>query len=113
MTKSEPPESVTAAIRAVVAGGAYFSPEVQSRIIVDSAGARLAQPGRTRLSLLTAQHDVLRYLARGLSKKQIADTLCVSVKTVEAHTTHLMDKLAIHDRVELARFAIREGLAEA
>lgn len=114
VTKSEPPESVAAAIRAVVSGGAYFSPEVQSRIIVDSAGARLAQPRRTRLSLLTArQRDVLRYLARGLSKKQIADTLCVSVKTVEAHTTRLMDKLAIHDRVELARFAIREGLAEA
>lgn len=114
VTKSERSESITAAIRAVVSGGAYFSPEIQSRIIVDSQGARLAQPTRTRLALLTPRElDTLRYLARGLSKKQIADTLGIAVKTVEAHTTNLMDKLDIHDRVELARFAIREGLAEA
>lgn len=112
VTKNEPPKSVVAAIRAAVSGGAYFSPEVQSRIIVDTHGARLAGPGRTRLSLLTTREvDVLRYLARGLSKKQIAQTLRISVKTVDSHTTNLMEKLNVHDRVELSRFAIREGLA--
>jgi len=39
--------------------------------------------------------------------------MCISVNTVNRHTTSLMNKLDIHDRVELARFAIREGLAEA
>ncbi|MGD8450230.1 MAG: response regulator transcription factor [Phycisphaerae bacterium] len=114
VTKSEPPESVAAAIRAVVSGGAYFSPEVQSRIIVDDSGARLAESARTRLSLLTPRElDILRYIARGLTKRQIADTLSVAVKTVDSHTANLMLKLDIHDRVGLARFAIREGLAEA
>ena len=59
------------------------------------------------------QVEVLRYIARGLSKKEIASLMHVSVKTVEKHTDALMSKLNIHDRVELARYAIREGLAEA
>ncbi len=52
----------------------------------------------------------LCYLAKGMSKKEIADTICVSVKTVDFHCSRIMEKLQIHDRVELARFAIREGL---
>ncbi len=47
-----------------------------------------------------------------MSKKEIAETIHLSVKTVDNHSTSLMNKLDIHDRVELARFAIREGLAE-
>jgi two-component system response regulator NreC len=114
VTKTEPPQSVLDAIRAAVSGGAYFSPEVQSRIIVDAEGARLAEPVRTRLSLLTPRElDTLRYLARGMSKKRVAEKLGISVKTVETHTANLMDKLGIHNRVELALFAVREGLANA
>ena len=112
VTKNEPPESVAEAIRAVASGGAYYSPQVQARIIVDEGGARLATPKQTRLSLLTRRElDTLRYISRGMTKKEIAKTLMVSVKTVDSHTANLMEKLDIHDRVELARFAIREGLA--
>ena len=53
---------------------------------------------------------MLRYIARGLSKKQIASTMHLSIKTVDRHSTNLMSKLGIHDRVKLARFAIREGV---
>jgi DNA-binding NarL/FixJ family response regulator len=52
-------------------------------------------------------------LARGHSKKEVAQMLSISVKTVEHHTSSLMNKLGVHDRVELARYAIREGLADA
>jgi len=45
---------------------------------------------------------VLRYLARGMQKKEIAQVMCISVNTVNRHTTSLMNKLDIHDRVELA-----------
>jgi DNA-binding NarL/FixJ family response regulator len=113
MTKSEPPQAVVQAIRTVAAGGVYFSPEVQSRIVVDSNGARLGGEGVTRASTLTPRElEVLRYVARGLSKKDIASIMHLSVKTVDNHSTSLMTKLNIHDRVELARYAIREGLAE-
>lgn len=114
LTKTEPPESVIAAIRAVAAGKSYFSPEVQSRIVIDTDGVRLVNTKRSRASTLSERElEVLRYLARGLAKKQIAETMHISIKTVSNHTSHIMDKLDIHDRVELSRFAIREGLAEA
>ncbi len=114
VTKREPPEAVISAIRDVAEGGAYFSDEVRSRIIVDSSGAKLAQSGKSRVSTLTAREiEVLRYIARGLSKKEIAATMHLSVKTVDRHCANMMTKLDIHDRVDLARFAIREGLAEA
>lgn len=113
ITKTQPPEAVVKAVRSVAAGGVYFSPEIQRRIVVDSGGARLGREGKTRVSALTPRElEVLRYLARGLSKKQIAGTMHLSVKTVDNHSASLMAKLDIHDRVELARFAIREGLAE-
>lgn len=114
ITKNEPEESIIKAIRKVCSGVAYFSPEVQSRIVVDANGARLATPIRSRASTLSDRElEVLRYLARGMQKKEIAQVMCISVNTVNRHTTSLMNKLDIHDRVELARFAIREGLAEA
>ncbi|MEM7754206.1 MAG: response regulator transcription factor [Planctomycetota bacterium] len=113
ITKSESPDVVADAIRAVAAGNAYFSPEVQDRIVVD--GRRITLAGeRTRASTLSPRElEVLRYIARGLSKKEIGATMHISVKTVDNHCTSLMAKLDVHDRVELARFAIREGLVEA
>jgi DNA-binding NarL/FixJ family response regulator len=114
ITKTEPPESVIAAVRSVARGFAYFCPAVQARLVVDSNGTRLATKERTLSSALTArEREVLCYLARGLSKKDIADTMCISVKTVDFHCARVMDKLDIHDRVELARYAIREGLVDA
>lgn len=113
ITKGEPPGKVADAIRTTAAGGVLFSPEVQSRMVVDGAGVRIGAPVKTRVSLLTQRElEVLRYIARGMSKKEIANTMHLSVKTVDNHSTSLMGKLDIHDRVELARFAIREGLAE-
>ena len=113
ITKGESPESVLEGIRRVASGRAYYSPEVHERIVVDSGGARLYS-GQTRTSTLTKrEREVLEYLARGLAKKEIAATMHLAVKTVENHCTNLMRKLDIHDRVELARFAIREGFVEA
>lgn len=114
VTKSEPPETVVKAIRAVATGGSYFSPEVEARIVVDSDGAHLASSKRSRVATLTPRElEVLRYIAQGLSKSEIAKLMHLSTNTVHCHSANLMTKLDIHDRVELSRFAIREGLAEA
>ena len=113
LSKNEPPEKVIDAIRAVAVGQCYFSPEVQSRLVIDSDGVHLGH-STSRASLLTNREmEVLRYIARGLSKKEIAKTMHLSVKTVENHSASIMSRLDIHDRVELTRFAIREGLIEA
>jgi len=114
VTKGVPYATLLEAIRRVASGGVYFSEEVRSRIVVDDDGARLGQPKSSRLSKLTNRElEVLRYTARGLAKKEIAATMHLSYKTIDNHTARLMSKLDIHDRVQLARFAIREGLAEA
>lgn len=113
LTKSEPPDAVVAAIQRVMDGATQFSGEVVERIVIEETGARLPASEKARVELLTdREREVLGYVAQGLLQKQIARQMRLSVKTVQAHITHLMDKLEIHDRVELARFAIREGLVE-
>ncbi len=112
ITKGEPPEVVANAVRLVASGATYFSPEVEARIVVESGGVRLAEPAPTRGSTVSSRElEVLQYIAQGLSKREIAELMHLSVKTVDNHSMSLMNKLDIHDRVELARYAIREGLA--
>lgn len=113
VTKGQPAESVVRAIQQVASGEPCFSPDIEARIVIDTNGPRLIAAGHTRVSTLTDRElEVLRYLARGMSKKEMAGTMHVSVATVNNHSANLMRKLNIHDRVELDRFAIREGLAE-
>jgi len=113
VSKREGADDVISAIRNVSEGRAHFSSDVQSRLVVDSGGTRLLNSAQSRGSTLTPREtEVIKYVAHGLAKKEIAQIMGVSVKTVDKHTSNLMEKLDIHDRVELARFAIREGLAE-
>ena len=114
LTKSESLESMIQAVKKVANGMVSFSDQVMERLVANKSGLGLKQPQRTRsASLSNREIEVLRYVARGLAKKQIATTMHVSIKTVDSHVTRVMSKLDIHDRVELTRFAIREGLAEA
>ncbi|MGB2985498.1 MAG: response regulator transcription factor [Phycisphaerae bacterium] len=113
LTKRDPPETVVAAIRKVASGGVYFCEEVRARIVVDDQGAKLATPGPSPMSKLTGREmEVLRYVASGMSQKAMAASMSINTKTVENHCTNLMNKLDIHDRVELTRFAIREGIVQ-
>jgi DNA-binding NarL/FixJ family response regulator len=109
VVKTDPPEEVLSAVRAVVDGRTYFSPSVQARLPEVIGRARTD----SRLASLSPRElETLRYIARGMAKKEIAPHMHISVKTVDKHVTQLMSKLDIHDRVELARFAIREGIIE-
>ncbi len=113
LTKDEPTARLIDAIRAVARGSTHFSSAVSERIVIDEHGAHLSRDHLTRLKLLTQRElEVLGHLAQGLPKKTIARLMGISVKTVEKHCDHVMEKLDIHDRVQLARFAIREGLSQ-
>ncbi|HOW69138.1 MAG TPA: response regulator transcription factor [Phycisphaerae bacterium] len=114
VTKNEPPDALLKAIRAVAAGESYYSAEILARVVVTSDGVSLPESRHSRTSTLTQRElEILRYLVRGLAKKEIAELMHISVNTVNRHTDSIMTKLDIHDRVQLACFAIREGLAEA
>ncbi len=112
ITKDEPPDVLLRAIRMVASGHTYFSPNVQSRIVVSKSGVQLLDTPRARASLLTKREiEALRYVARGLQRQEIANEMHISIKTLDNHISRIKVKLGIHDRVELARYAIREGLA--
>lgn len=113
VVKGDKPSVLFEALEEVSNGGVYFSKEVKSRFALDSSGKPTGEKKTVGATLTNREHEVLRYLARGLSKKEIAKTMCLSVKTVEHHSASVMKKLDIHDRVELALYAIREGLADA
>jgi DNA-binding NarL/FixJ family response regulator len=111
--KTDSPETLLHAIRHAAAGRWFFSAAIRDRIVVEEEGVRLREGEGGKLSKLTTREiEVLRFVAHGLSKKEIAEKLHLSVKTVENHATNLMNRLEIHDRVELTRMAIREGLVE-
>lgn len=112
--KSESVKTLAMGIREVAAGGEFFTDEIRARVVSKKKSLSLAEGAKMRSETLTDREvEVLRYLARGLSKKEVAQLMHLSPKTIESHSTRLMDKLDIHDRVELARYAIREGLTEA
>jgi DNA-binding NarL/FixJ family response regulator len=113
LVKEDAPDAIVDGLRRAARGRIAFSPAVRARLVAHQGGVALAGAPTGRLALLTPRElEVLRYLASGLSRKELARTMEISAKTVEQHCDHLMQKLGIHDRVELARFAIREGLVE-
>lgn len=112
LTKGESFGAVRDAIRAVASGRVYYSDDIKSRLVAHGEGFKLAQTEKTRVSTLSERElEVIQYVARGLSVKGIAKIMHISAKTVDNHKSNIMSKLDIHDRVELARFAMREGIA--
>lgn len=114
LVKTDGIESLISALRAVMNGERYLSPSVRSRVTVDDESLRrpaITEPKTTRSAALTPrEREVLHYIASGLSKKEIAATIHLSVKTIDNHASNIMNKLDIHDRVLLTRYALREGL---
>lgn len=109
--KGESIQFLCDAVRRVASGETVYSPEVESRVIFDPSTHRFVARYESDLGTLTPrQVEVLRHLACGQSVKEIAKMMHLSQKSVDSHKYRIMNKLGIHDRVELARFAIREGL---
>ena len=97
----------------VAAGGRYYSPEVLSRLRTDSNGSVKAAFEGSLFKLSPRQFEVLRNLAIGMTVKDVADRMHISAKSVDSQKYRLMQSLNIHDRVDLARFAVREGVVSA
>lgn len=112
LLKEESARAVLSAIKRVHCGEHVFSPAVMERLQVDSSSGRYTVKQDHKLYELSMhQLAILRHLARGESVKQIALALGRSEKSIDSHKYRIMHKLEIHDRVELARYAIREGLS--
>ncbi len=98
------------AIRAVYLEGAFLPPNI-ARAVVDGV---MASNTPANHSILTERElQVVRLVADGLSSREIAERLCLSVKTVDTHRSNILEKLGAHSSAELIKYAIREGIVEA
>jgi DNA-binding NarL/FixJ family response regulator len=98
-----------AAIRAVHRGGLVLDPEVARSAVAEPR--RDAGSGADAYETLTdREKQVLKLVAEGRANKEIADVLSISVKTAMTHRAHVMQKLDLHDRTALVKFALRKGV---
>jgi DNA-binding NarL/FixJ family response regulator len=115
LEKQTSAEILTRAIREVVAGHTFFSPAIARRLRDDQSKPRdrdgLLKAHGARLT--SRESEVLQLVAEGSANKQVAAELGISIKTVEKHRQHLMDKLKIHDTAGLTRYAIAQGIVES
>jgi DNA-binding NarL/FixJ family response regulator len=114
VSKNDDPDEIMRAIRRVGAGHFALGRAVEERSSLREGALRGRQPKpASRSQLLTnREQQILRMIGRGMSRADIARALHRSSKTVDAHQQSIMRKLDIHDRVELVRYSIREGLVE-
>lgn len=102
---------LVSAIQAVSQGNAYLYPSVAKKVLngyLEQIKAGEKEDDHERLSV--RELDVLCLVAEGKTNKEIANLLSISVHTVQTHRLNLMKKLKVHDRTQLVRYAIREGL---
>ncbi len=100
---------VVDAVREVASGGRYVHPELGARLVAAEADEQ-AKADADPLS--DREREVLRLLALGHTNQEIATMLYLSVRTVETHRAHIMQKLRLETRAELVRHAIDHGLLE-
>jgi DNA-binding NarL/FixJ family response regulator len=106
--KDEAVREVVNAVRRVAAGKTYVSDRLSERLLAGLAGRRAPTSTETpALERLTdRERDVFELIARGLSTREMATQLGVSVKTIESHRMHIQDKLGLRNAHELLRFAV-------
>jgi two-component system, NarL family, response regulator NreC len=97
------------AVTDVASGRSYVDAGLAGELI--AASARREAPGRVD-GLTERQREVLRLLALGHTNHEIADALVLSVRTVETHRAHVMQKLELESRAQLVRFALEHGLLD-
>ena len=114
LLKTETLNWVTRAIAQIAQGETIYSERIQERLQFDRELRQYVVKTQSFFSGLTLrQIQVLRHLARGESVKEVAKVMMLSERAIESHKYRIMQKMGIHDRVVLTRFAIREGLMPA
>jgi DNA-binding NarL/FixJ family response regulator len=104
-------DELRVAIRSVLNGKTYLSPDISGKVIHGYLGTgKTAHVGSNWDMLTHREREVLKLVAEGHPNKYIADYLCLSIKTVEKHRSNLMKKLDLHNASMLTSYAIEKGL---
>ena len=113
MLKEAADTELITAIHVIKSGQFYLSPTAQSVVIGDYLQrVRTGEERDSYSSLTEREREILKLVAEGHTNNQIAERLIISPKTVDTHRTHVMDKLNLHSRAELVKYAMRRGLLE-
>ena len=111
LVKSASTKELLAAVARTTAGEAVFSPGLAALVLGEYR--RIGRDKPTPATTLTDREtEILRMVSTGLSARQIADRLVLSHRTVQNHIQNTLRKLQLHNRVELTRWAVEQGLAE-
>lgn len=100
-------DNLIGAIRKVLSGGVYVSEAVAGKMLEGVVGGRGKAAGSAIDRLTDRELEILDMIGKGVATKNIADKLCISARTVEAHRAHIKEKLAIADGPSLVRFAVQ------
>jgi DNA-binding NarL/FixJ family response regulator len=111
LLKGADPAELALAIKAVSNGETYLSPPISKHVIRDYV-QRVGGEATLLERLTSRQREILQLIAEGVTTKEIATTLHISVKTVETHRAQLMERLGIHDVAGLVRYAMKIGLVQ-
>jgi two-component system response regulator NreC len=110
VVKRAPSEDVIQAVKRANQGEAVLHPSVAKLLIKDYL-ARVAKGEETSFDQLSdREREILKLIAEGRTNREIAESLFLSIKTIQAHRANLMRKLGMHDRTELVKYAIRKGI---
>jgi two-component system, NarL family, response regulator NreC len=99
------------AVRTILRGELYVDPSMVRKLLSDEV-AQVVQPPQPIEALTPRETEVLKLIVQGYTNRQIGDELNISIRTAESHRSNLSDKLGLHNRVELVRFAREHGLIE-
>ena len=113
--KDSEKEILIDAIRTVHKGGRYFNEAITNLVFDDFfQHEKLGRAKEKRISkeLTKREHEILAHIADGRSNKDVADALFISVKTVETHKSHILEKLGLKNTAELVKYAIKNNLIE-
>lgn len=112
--KASPSREIIDAIRAAHRGDVFISTKLHQKVVRGYLQAPQAETQSFRRYDLLSEREqqVFRLIAQGKSSRDIADFLCISLKTVEKHRAHIMQKLGLHDRVDIVKYAIKIGIMD-
>lgn len=108
--KRAAPDDLVSAIKVVAEGNVFLYSTLARFLMRDMAERAAAEPEESEEVLTAREREVLTCIAEGLTNREIAETLVISIKTVERHRENIMAKLDMHNRVELVKYAIKKGL---
>jgi len=109
LSKEADSDLLLPAMRKLAAGGAYISPKVAELLALERGSRESVNPHKT---LSDREFDIFQRIVSGVSMTEIADALCLSIKTVSTHKTHILAKLHLTGQVDLVRYAIEHKLLD-